>query len=159
MYLDFLFQKYIRQIWTHLTGTFPCIFSLVVYIFMIQHVKNFIACRSKSLSQMFLVVLSCLFLNVGKNCNGQKSWKKNFVLYVNMCYLNWIMAVRALLPLQHPFNKLWLGFCKVIDVFHLFNHKRSEYETTYNLKDIQTKHPDLKKSKTKGAEQTVSFFS
>ena len=49
-----------------------------------------------------------------------------------MCNLDNMKVARQPLPLQQPFDKLWLLIRKVIDRLHLRNHKKSKCKEDYN---------------------------
>ena len=46
-------------------------------------------------------------------------WKKTFITYDNMCYVDRLKAAKADLPFEKPFNKMWQQTNKIIDTFHL----------------------------------------
>ncbi|OWA53843.1 hypothetical protein BV898_18264 [Hypsibius exemplaris] len=115
--------------------------------------------KAESPSQVFLTIISVLLQHVKEENIDQADWKKMFVIYDNVCNLDRIHAARNPLPLPKPFDRLWLETKKVIDVFHLKNHRRPECLTTYNPDNIRKVHPDLKKRNTEVAEQNFSWFN
>ena len=71
-----------------------------------------------------------------------------------------LKAGREDLPLPSPFDKMFKLLNKVIDFFHLKNHKRRLCRKKYNPEKIYSMYPDLKnKSNTQSCEQTFSFLS
>jgi len=96
-----------------------------------------IFCRAESPSQVSLTVLSALYHHVSENKIPFDEWMKLFVIYDNVCNLDRIHTAQQPLPLPAPLDQLWLETQKVIDVFHLSNHKREECRTTYNPSNIK----------------------
>ncbi|OQV14917.1 hypothetical protein BV898_10948 [Hypsibius exemplaris] len=115
--------------------------------------------KAESPSQVFLTILSVLLQHVKEENIDPADWKKMFVIYDNVCNLDRIHAARNPLPLPKPFDRLWLETKKVIDVFHLKNHRRPQCLTTYNPDNIRKVHPELKKRNTEVAEQNFSWFN
>ena len=67
---------------------------------------------------------------------------------------HWMKTAKEDLPFEAPFNKLWISISKIIDVFHLKNHKRTECHSKYNPKALET-HPTFN---TQACEQTFSWL-
>ena len=59
------------------------------------------------------------------------------------------------LPLPEPFNKIWQSVSKIIDGFHLRNHKREECHIKYDPQALKEKHPSYN---TEACEQTFSWL-
>ncbi|OQV11979.1 hypothetical protein BV898_13773 [Hypsibius exemplaris] len=81
---------------------------------------------------------------------------KIIVIYDNVCNLDFIHAAKNPLPLPKPYDSLWLEINKVIDIFHLKNHRRPECKTTYNPDNTRKVLPNLKKGNIEVAKKT--FF-
>ena len=65
-------------------------------------------------------------------------WNEVFIAYDNICNIERMRAARGDLPFPEPYNMLWKRISKIIDTFHLRNHKREECHKKYNptaLKD------------------------
>lgn len=52
--------------------------------------------------------------------------------------------------------RIWLDISKIIDVFHLKNHKRNECHTIYNPETMKSEHPHFN---IQACEQTFSWLS
>ncbi len=132
--------------------------------------------RSESPSQVFLFLVNTLLRKL-KEVPADK-WSRVFVAYDNMCNLNGMTVAKKELPLPIPFNRqvqldfqlflstvslsccvsfdrLWLSVSKIIDVFHLRNHKRPECHTEYNPQSLKEVHPNYN---TQACEQTFAWL-
>uniref|UniRef100_A0A1X7SMA3 Uncharacterized protein n=1 Tax=Amphimedon queenslandica TaxID=400682 RepID=A0A1X7SMA3_AMPQE len=59
---------------------------------------------------------------------------------VNMCNLDRMKATKKDLPLPPPFNKMWSSVSKIIDSFHLRNHKGENCKLLYNPEKLKVVH-------------------
>lgn len=84
-----------------------------------------------------------------------EQWNQTFVAYDNMCNLDRLKAAKNDLPFPQPFNKLWEKIGKIIDTFHLKNHKRKLCHQLYNPKLLKDTHPSFN---TQACEQTFSWL-
>jgi hypothetical protein len=75
-----------------------------------------------------------------------------------MCNLARLRAARADLPLPSPFNKMWEKIGKVIDTFHLNNHKNHDCHIMYDPKQIKDRFPNLFSANTEAAEGTFAWL-
>ena len=80
---------------------------------------------------------------------------KVFIAYDNICNIERLKAAKAELPFEKPFDEIWTRTGKIIDTFHLKNHKREECHTKYNPKQLKDIHPDFN---TQCCEQTNSWL-
>ena len=72
-----------------------------------------------------------------------------------MCNVDRLKVARKDLPFPHPFNKLWDTVRKIIDTFHMKNHKREQCHHIYNPKVLKDVHPMYN---TQACEQTFSWI-
>ena len=59
------------------------------------------------------------------------------------------------LPFAAPYDQLWKKVSKIIDTFHLKNHKREECHQLYNPKQLKEAHPSFN---TQAYEQTFAWL-
>ena len=71
--------------------------------------------------------------------------------YDNMCNVCKLKVARKPLPLQAPFDRIWLNIEKVIDTFHFKNHVDPQCKTKYSPETLKRDHPDWN---TQAGEQT-----
>lgn len=77
---------------------------------------------------------------------------ENVILaYDNMCNLDRLKIARQPLPFPAPLNKIWSSIHKIIDSFHLPNHRNPSCHTVYNPKQMKEENPDFN---TQAGEQT-----
>ena len=110
-------------------------------------------CRSESPSQVFVFLVN--FLRHKLKDVPVDRWGQVFMAYDNMCNLDRMKAAKQDLPFETPYNKLWICISKIIDVFHLKNHKRPECHDKYNPKALKEIHPTYN---TQACEQTFSWL-
>jgi len=82
-------------------------------------------------------------------------WDTIFIAYDNICNIERMRVAKKELPFQPPYNKMWLSVSKIIDSFHLKNHKRKECKELYNPKKLKEVHPNFN---TQTCEQTFSWL-
>ena len=82
-------------------------------------------------------------------------WSQIFIAYDNMCNVDRLKAAKKDLPFPKPFNKLWERIRKIIDTFHLKNHKREQCHKVYNPKLLKDTHPLYN---TQSCEQTFAWI-
>lgn len=82
-------------------------------------------------------------------------WSKIFIAYDNICNVDRMKVARQELPLPHPFSQVWQSVSKIIDSFHLRNHKRPECHQQYNPKSLKVVHPNYN---TQACEQTFAWL-
>ena len=68
-----------------------------------------------------------------------------------MCNLDKMLVAWKRLPLEQPYDEIWLSINKVTDCLHLRNHKDPRCKELYNPDDTKEKFPNLNKPV---AEQT-----
>lgn len=64
-------------------------------------------------------------------------------------------AAKEDLPFPEPYNMLWRRVSKIIDSFHLRNHKREECHKKYSPVVLKETHPTYN---TQSCEQTFSWL-
>ena len=133
---------------SHTQYTFLYVYTPVVR----RHFGFF--CRSESPSQVYLFLVNFLLKRL-ENV-PQTDWNQIFIAYDNMCNLDRMQAATEELPLPEPYNKLWHSVSKIIDVFHLRNHKRKECHVKYNPQALKEIHPHYN---TEACEQTFSWLA
>ena len=69
-----------------------------------------------------------------------EKWKNVFIAYDNMCNLDRMKATKNDLPLPPPFNKMWSSVSKIINSFHLKNHKGDNCKLLYNPENLKEVH-------------------
>ena len=82
-------------------------------------------------------------------------WNEVFIAYDNICNIERMRAARGDLPFPEPYNMLWKRISKIIDTFHLRNHKREECHKKYNPTALKDIHPTYN---TQACEQTFSWL-
>ena len=82
-------------------------------------------------------------------------WQDVFIAYDNMCNVDRMRVAKQELDLPPPYNKMWMTVSKIIDSFHLKNHKRKEGHEVYNPKKLKDIHPTFN---TQTCEQTFSWL-
>lgn len=86
----------------------------------------------------------------------QEKWKETFIAYDNMCNLDRMKTAKEDLPLPKPCHQLWQSVSKIIDSFHLRNHKKEECKVRFNPITLKEAHPNFN---TQSCEQTFSWLS
>ena len=109
--------------------------------------------RSESPSQVFVFLVNVLLKKL-KNI-PPRDWSKIFIAYDNICNVDRMKVARQELPLPHPFSQVWQSVSKIIDSFHLRNHKRPECHQQYNPKSLKVVHPNYN---TQACEQTFAWL-
>lgn len=114
----------------------------------------FLFFRSESPSQVFIIILSWLFV-ILKGINPA-NWSKLFLSYDNMCHLDGMRASKNPLPLPSPWGKAWTSISKIIDSLHISNHKDASCKEKYNPEKLKQEIP---RGNTMAAEQTFVWLS
>ncbi|OQV24197.1 hypothetical protein BV898_02144 [Hypsibius exemplaris] len=114
--------------------------------------------KSESPTQVLFSAITTLYHRVKQDNIPPEEWHKQVIVFDNMCNLERTKTAQAPLPLPSSYDQLWRKPLKVLDVFHLQNHKQKECQTTYDPDHIKRLYPDLKKWNTQSAEQTNAFF-
>ena len=70
-------------------------------------------------------------------------WKAVTIAYDNMCHLNNLRVARLPLPLPDDLKYIWLDVNKVIDDFHMKNHRDPSCKKKYSTDDLREAKPDL----------------
>ncbi|KAJ7386008.1 hypothetical protein OS493_012341 [Desmophyllum pertusum] len=96
---------------------------------------------SESPSQAFLLAVHYLYLRL-KNVPPTQ-WPDFNLSYDNMCNVDKMKAAKEALPLEAPYDKLWLSVTKVIDLLHLQNHKNEQCHKLFNPEVLKIKFPKL----------------
>ena len=115
--------------------------------------SSIIFCRSESPSQVFVFLINFLQQKL-ENIPPEK-WSEIFIAYDNICNIERMKVARKELPFPAPFNQIWMKVTKIIDVFHLKNHKRKECHQLYNPRKLKESHPSFN---TQACEQTFSWL-
>ena len=110
------------------------------------------AFRSESPSQVFLLAIHYLRRRL-KDVPEDK-WEEFILSYDNMCNACRMLCARQPLPLNPPFDKIWLKVTKVIDRLHLRNHKNKECHQLFSPEPFKEKNPHLN---TPVAEQVFTW--
>jgi len=105
--------------------------------------------RSEGPGQVFILTLDYL-LDKLKGIPENK-WEEFLLSYDNMCNLDRLKVAKKPLPLEPPYDQLWLKITKVIDRLHIKNHKGRHCKTRYSAEPLKEKFPQLN---TPVAEQT-----
>jgi len=108
--------------------------------------------RSESPSQVFVFLIN--FLRKKLENIPPERWHEIFILYDNMCNIECMKLAKKDLPFPSPYNQMWKK-SKIIDTFHLKNHKREQCHRLYNPEQLKTTHPS---SNTQACEQTFSWY-
>ena len=82
-------------------------------------------------------------------------WNKVFIAYDNICNIERMKAAKEDLPFPEAYNMLWKRTSKIIDTFHLRNHKREECHKKYNIAALKDIHPTYN---TQACEQIFSWL-
>ena len=101
---------------------------------------------------MFLILLQWLLSltkSVGKT-------PPIILAYDNMCNIDRLHVAQSPLPLPSPYNGVWLGVKKIIDVFHFKNHVSPRCRELYSPAEVKESHPNFN---TQAGEQTFSWVS
>lgn len=57
--------------------------------------------------------------------SGRNAPTTLYITYDNMCNLDRLLVAKKPLPLPAPFYDIWGSVQKIIDTFHLLNHKEA----------------------------------
>jgi len=109
--------------------------------------------RSESPSQVFVFLVN--FLRTKLEGIPTEKWSNIFIAYDNMCNIEKMKVTKNELPFPAPFNEMWHKVSKIIDTFHLKNHKREQCHKLYNPKKLKEIHPSYN---TQACEQTFSWL-
>ena len=101
---------------------------------------------------MFLLAIHYLYRRL-KDI-PEEEWENFILSYDNMCNVCKMLCVKKPLPLEPPFDKMWLKITKVIDRLHLRNHKSKLCHEIYSPELLKEKHPNLN---TPVAEQVFTW--
>ena len=88
----------------------------------------------------------------------EEEWGDLFVVYDNMCQLNRLLAARNELPLEAPYNRMWLRVSKIIDGLHVANHKNGACRRDYGPDHFSQRFGEQFAKNTMVAEQTFSWL-
>ena len=108
--------------------------------------------RSESPSQVFLIAIHYLMARLGSLT--PEKWKEFTLSYDNMCNVDSMRIARTSLPIQSPYDRIWLNVNKVIDDLHMRNHKRQQCREKYSTESVRESCPGLN---TPVAEQTFTW--
>ena len=75
--------------------------------------------------------------------------------YDNICNVEKLKVAQTPLPLPSPFDKMWLGVKKVIDVFHFPNHISPHCKELFSPKKLKELNPNFN---TQAGEQTFAWI-
>lgn len=109
--------------------------------------------RSESPSQVFIFLVN--FLRRKLENISPDEWSEIFVAYDNICNIERMKVTKEELPFPAPYNQIWKKISKIIDTFHLKNHKRVECHQLYNPKRLKESHPSYN---TQACEQTFAWL-
>lgn len=102
---------------------------------------SFLIFRSESPSQVFLLAIHYLFRRL-KDI-PEEEWENFILSYDNMCNVCKMVCVKKPLPLEPPFDTMWLKITKLIDRLHLCNHKNKLCQEIYSPEPLKEKYPNL----------------
>ena len=108
--------------------------------------------RAESPGQVFLLAIHYLYRRL-KDV-PEEEWEEFILSYDNMCNVRRMLCARQPLPLNPPFDKLWLKVTKVIDRLHLRNHKNKQCHEIFSPEPFKEKNPHLN---TPVAEQVFTW--
>ena len=111
--------------------------------------------RSESPSQVFFILLTWLQTLLTTKSIPESRLKEVFIAYDNMCNLCRLKVAKNPLPLPPPMDQAWGKCNKIIDKFHLPNHKSEVCHTTYSPLPIKEAHPQFN---TQAGEQTFTWM-
>lgn len=94
-----------------------------------------VKCRSEGPAQVFLLVLTWLITAFGHM--SRTDWKKIVFAYDNMCHLNNLRVAQSPLPLPGKLKFIWNDTHKIIDDFHLKNHKDPRCAQNYSSTSLR----------------------
>ena len=97
--------------------------------------------RSESPSQVFLLAIHYLYRRLKDVPEHQ--WEEFILSYDNMCNVCRMLCTKKPLPLNPPFDKIWLKVTKAIDRLHLRNHKNKECHQIFSPEPFKGKNPIL----------------
>lgn len=103
--------------------------------------------RAESPSQVFIFLINCL-LKIVEGVPPQQ-WSSF------MCNLDTLLVAKKPLPLPAPFCNIWGSVQKIIDTFHLPNHKQAKCHETYNPDKMKAFAPHYN---TQSCEQTFAWL-
>ena len=87
-----------------------------------------------------------------------ENWHKLGLFYDNMCHLCALKQARLPISwLESPFDQSFLSVTKMIDSFHLVNHKQASCHILYNPSIIEGKYPG-QHFNSQSAEQVFSWL-
>lgn len=116
--------------------------------------RVFIIHRSESPSQVYVFATCWLFALL--KLDPGKDLKRCFLFYDNMCNLDRFRCTKEKLPLPPPFDSMFININKLIDDFHLRNHKNPSCRQNYSSEKFKKMHPD--KAKTKNSSVCEQLF-
>ena len=88
---------------------------------------------------------------------GRDTWRSLTIAYDNMCHLNNLRVARLPLSLPGDLKKyIWLDVNKVIDDFHMKNHRDASCRQKYSTEILRKTKPDLN---SMACEQTFAWLS
>lgn len=101
-----------------------------------------------------MLVIMWLVCQFGEK--GRDAWKSLTIAYDNMCHLNNLRVARSPLPLPGDLKHIWQDVNKVIDDFHLKNHRDQSCKQKYTTETLRQTQPDVN---TSACEQTFAWLS
>ncbi len=73
-----------------------------------------------------------------------QSWKTLTIAYDNMCKVNNLRVAHLPLSLPGDLKYIWLDVNKMIDNFHMKNHRDVSCHQKYSTETLRDTDPDLK---------------
>ena len=116
--------------------------------------NTFSICRSEGPAQVFMLVVMWLVCQFG--AKGRDTWKALTIAYDNMCQLNNLRVARLPLSLPDDLKYIWLDVNKVVDDFHMKNHRDVSCQQKYSTEILRKTKPD---ANTMACEQTFAWLS
>lgn len=107
--------------------------------------------RSESPSQVFVLLIQWLAAAISAGVKTDEM----FLAYDNMCHLATMKAACRPLPLPPPLNDVWHNVTKIIDSFHLPNHRSKLCKEVYSPEPMKKKYPHFN---TQVGEQTFTWL-
>lgn len=111
--------------------------------------------RPESPSQVFFIILTWLQAMVNSGLVSADKLESVYLAYDNMCNLCRLTVAKKPLPLPSPMDHAWLSIQKIIDTFHLKNHKSELCHTLYSPQQLKERNPTFN---TQAGEQTFAWM-
>ncbi|XP_055346522.1 uncharacterized protein LOC129593998 [Paramacrobiotus metropolitanus] len=113
---------------------------------------------SESSSQVFYAMAQYLLLEIGDDEKWTEEERRKFVVaYDDICHVDGLLQARNDLPFSGSGINLWRNVVKIIDRFHIGNHKK-QCQSVYNPSKLLDVHGLNCQFNTETCEQVLSKF-